>query len=88
MTDSCEGCKQGKVCVGEEAILATMLWLESVMEPKENNEVRKRCYREATLMIHHHLGQGNRKKLPDCVVDLVRKTYPDDEGVYMEFKDE
>lgn len=83
MKDSCEGCKQGEVCVGEEAILATMLLLESVI-----NEVQKRCYREATLMIHHHLGQGNRKKLPDCVVDLVRKTYPDDEGVYMGFKDE
>ena len=55
--------------------------------PPNNNERRKLCYKKFTRAIHGSLGQGNRVRLPACVVEFVRNRYPDEDHAYMGFKD-
>ena len=82
----CDRCKEGDVCFGEVAIVATDLWLETQNNKKPNNKIRNRCYKEATSLIHGFLGAGNRERLPTCVVDSIRQAYPDDNASYMGYK--
>ena len=46
-----------------------------------NNEKRRHCYQFFSRVINGVLGRGNRIPLPSCVVDGVRETYPNEEGM-------
>lgn len=53
-----------------------------------NNVLRKFGYQKAVNIIHGVLGRGNRVELPTCVVDGIRNEYPDEDNVYMGYKDD
>jgi hypothetical protein len=42
----------------------------------ENNQIRKKIYREAVFIIHGFLAKNQRRKLPSCVVDGMRSLCP------------
>ena len=48
---------------------------------------RKAAYRQFILWKEGHLGRGNRKVLPSCVVWSVRNRYPAPDGLYLGFKE-
>jgi hypothetical protein len=39
---------------------------------------RFRLYKRATFLIHGHLSRGDRRQLPECVVEEIHTWYPDD----------
>ena len=50
-------------------------------------EIRFRLYRLAIWLLHGHLGRGNRKRLPRCVMGEIRDLFPNRPGVsYVNFK--
>ena len=49
-----------------------------------NKEIRFQLYQQAIYELHGHLGQGNRKELPDCVYADIHDLYHDKE--YVGFK--
>ncbi|KAL3842816.1 hypothetical protein ACJMK2_020800 [Sinanodonta woodiana] len=42
-------------------------------------------YRQFVSWIWHHLGKGNRRILPSCVISKVRDTFPDPLSYYVGF---
>ena len=46
-----------------------------------HKQMRFHCYRYMTYVIHGHLGEGDRRKLPSCVEAAIHETYPDKEFV-------
>ncbi len=57
--------------------------------PMYNNKaIRHRLYIRSVHWIHGPTGKGNRKKLPECVVQVIRDIAPADPGTnYIGFKD-
>ena len=47
---------------------------------------RKAAYRQYILKEHGHLGRGNRRIIPSCVVRCVRDKYPAPDGLYLGFR--
>lgn len=47
---------------------------------------RKADYRQYVLWTYGHLGRGNRRVIPACVVRMIRQTYPAPDGRYMGFR--
>ena len=52
-----------------------------------NRMNRKKCYRVFIAMKYGYLGNGNRKKIPKCVLNGIRMHYPDSNEDYMGHKD-
>eukprot|EP00112_Aurelia_sp_Birch-Aquarium-sp1_P017037 Seg3914.1 transcript_id=Seg3914.1/GoldUCD/mRNA.D3Y31 product="hypothetical protein" protein_id=Seg3914.1/GoldUCD/D3Y31 len=50
------------------------------------NAFRKAAYRQFALWKFGHLGRGNRRILPSCVLTTIRSFYPSPTGQYMGFK--
>ena len=50
-----------------------------------NNNIRYKLYTKATYMIHGELGKGVRRKLPSCVEQAIKDTYPSNDGDYIGF---
>ncbi|XP_065068396.1 uncharacterized protein LOC135693758 [Rhopilema esculentum] len=50
------------------------------------NSFRKAAYRQFALWKYGHLGSGNRRILPACVVTVIRNMYPSPTDEYMGFK--
>jgi len=48
---------------------------------------RKAAYRQYILWKEGHLGRGNRKVIPSCVVWSVQNWYPAPDGQYLGFKE-
>ena len=49
---------------------------------------RKAAYRQFILDRDGHLGKGNRKVCPSCLVKTVRGHYPSQTGAYMGYRPE
>ena len=62
-------------------------WLHGMGEETTNNLIRKHCYRLFIEAHHGYLGQGNRKKIPCCILRGIRTLYPDPNGSYMGHRD-
>ena len=72
----------------ESLYIEGLLFLSSHEEGQEapiNNQLQKHLYHHYSLMSNGHIGRGHREELPKCVVDGVRKLYPDSSGVYQGF---
>lgn len=52
-----------------------------------NTSFRKAAYRQYILWVYEHLGRGNRRVAPSCVVLHIRATYPSADGTYMGFRE-
>ena len=85
----CPKCKL-KECLWKthrnDVILVTDLKGSNGELPK--NVMRKLAYQESVRVIYGVLGKGNRIQLPTCVVEGVRREYPDVEENYMGYKSE
>ncbi|KAE8576666.1 hypothetical protein XENTR_v10004277 [Xenopus tropicalis] len=56
------------------------------VEQVTNMFMRRAAYRNISDWIHGSLGSGNRIPLPSCVVQLVRRRYPEPDANYMGFQ--
>lgn len=50
-----------------------------------HKEIRFKLYRTATRWIHGHLGRGNRRELPGCVVSEIKDLAHETGGLYTGF---
>jgi hypothetical protein len=51
-----------------------------------NNRHRYRCYRACSLQLNGIGEQGVRHPLPNCLVSVIRMTWPEASGIYVGFK--
>jgi P2X purinoceptor 7 len=56
-------------------------------EDNSTRAFRKEAYRQLILARHGHLGKGNRRVCPSCIVLKVGKPYPSITGVYMGYRE-
>jgi hypothetical protein len=55
--------------------------LDGVCPP--HNIIRKECCHRFILLHWGRLGLGNRKKVPDCIINAFRVVFPSPDGNYM-----
>ena len=80
----CEWCGQDE-CVSKRLYNGFVETGEELEEEGlTNKEIQFQLYQQATYELHGHLGQGNRKELPDCVYADIHDLYHDKE--YVGFK--
>ncbi|XP_022181887.1 P2X purinoceptor 7-like [Myzus persicae] len=62
--------------------------LEKIREQEENKTWRFICYKQYTSWVNSWIamGKGNRVVLPSCVVRKIREEYPEQNGIYVGFK--
>lgn len=51
-----------------------------------NTRLRYSAYRTSISFIYGRLGRKKRTQLPSCIVEIVRKMYPSENGEYVDFK--
>ena len=57
-----------------------VLLMYRVDDTLNNTQRRFQMYRECMLLLHGHLGKENCKKLPSCITDEIRQTFPADKN--------
>jgi hypothetical protein len=55
-------------------------------EREANNRQRFRCYRRCSYELNGIGEQGVRHPLPNCLVSVIRMTWPEASGIYVGFK--
>ena len=55
-------------------------------EDNSTRAFRKSAYRQFILARHGHLGKGNRRACPSCVVLEIREKFPSVTGIYMGYR--
>ena len=68
-----------------------VLEIVHVRNDRDDNSTRafrKAAYRQFILDRYGHLGKGNRKVCPSCLVKTVRGHYPSQTGAYMRYRPE
>ena len=53
----------------------------------QNRSLRFAAYKQFIWWIFQHLGKGNRRVIPSCVVWSIRKHFPEANGQYTRFKE-
>ena len=86
--DPCESCGSSP-CVwteNKQQLLTDNAYL--LEEKSTNKQGRFYAYKQMVYALHGHLGKGQRRELPGCVVDGVRALWPEDnKRKYTGFKD-
>lgn len=80
-----------KLCLDPDVLQLAVRNRGDIRNDREDNSTRsfrKASYRQYVLDRYGHLGKGNRKVCPACVVKTVRSQYPSQTGVYMGFRPE
>ena len=62
-------------------------WLCCNFNPNENSSWRYTAYWQFTLPHWGYLGRGKRKVIPSCIVQIIRKRFPDKNEYYTGFLD-
>lgn len=82
----CQYCEQ-EPCVVEQFVLEVQNTVEALEQSgQSDNQNRKELYRCYSASINGPLGKGVRVPHPFCVVDNVRRHFPNSEGKYMGFQ--
>ena len=79
-----------KLCLDPDVLELCIRNRSDIHNDREDNSTRafyKAGYRQFILARHGHLGKGNRRVCPSCVVLRIREHYPSVTGVYMGFRD-
>ena len=79
-----------KLCLDPDVLQLCIRNSSNIRNDQEDNSTRafrKAAYRQFILARHGHLGKGNRRVCPFCVVLTIRKRYPSITGVYMGYRE-
>ena len=79
-----------KICLDPDVLELCIRSTSDIGNDREDNSTRafrKAAYRQFILARHGHLGKGNRRVCPSCVVLEIRKRYPSVTGVYMGYRE-
>ena len=77
-----------KLCLDSDVLELCIRNIGDIRNDCEDNSTRafrKAAYRQFILARHGHLGKGNRRVCPSCVVLKIRAHYPSVTGIYMGF---
>ena len=58
-----------------------------IQNPFVYRSLRYAAYRQFTWWIYTHLGKGNRRVIPSCVLWKIRHTFNEKDGVYVPYSD-
>ena len=77
------------VCLGKRSLLMRIRQENDDEEIKEDEvqsrQFRYQAYRNASFFLRGPMGKWNRRELPSCVVQAIRRLYPDPHGNYTGF---
>ncbi|XP_028406816.1 P2X purinoceptor 7-like [Dendronephthya gigantea] len=79
-----------KLCLDPDVLELCIRNTSDIRNDREDNSTRafrKAAYRQFILARHGHLGKGNRRVCPSCVVLKIRERFPSVTGVYMGYKE-
>lgn len=79
-----------KLCLDPDVLQLCIRSTSDIRNDREDNSTRafrKAAYRQFILTRYGHLGKGNRRVCPSCVVLEIRKRYPSVTGVYMGYRE-
>lgn len=79
-----------KICLDPDVLELCIRSTSDIRNDREDNSTRafrKAAYRQFILARHGHLGKGNRRVCPSCVVLEIRKRYPSVTGIYMGYRE-
>jgi hypothetical protein len=79
-----------KLCLDPDVLELCIRNTGDIRNDREDNSTRafrKAAYRQFTLARHGHLGRGNRRVCPSCVVLKIRERFPSITGVYMGYRE-
>ena len=79
-----------KLCLDTDVLELCVRNVGDIRNDREENSprsFRKAAYRQFILARHGHLGKGNRRVCPSCVVLKIRQRYPSLTGLYMGFRE-
>ena len=79
-----------KLCLDQDVLQLCVRNMGEIRNDREDNSTRsfrKAAYRQFILARHGHLGKGNRRVCPSCVVLRIRRQYPSLTGVYMGYRE-
>ena len=79
-----------KLCLDPDVVELCIRNTGDIRNDREDNSsraFRKAVYRQFILARHGHLGKGNRRVCPSCVVLKIREQWPSVTGVYMGYRE-
>ena len=71
----------------EVAMRSNCDWSHYPFDVGKNECWRYTAYRQYTMWVWGHLGKGNRKVIPSCILWCIRDRYPDSSNNYTGFMD-
>ena len=79
-----------KLCLDVDVLELCIRNRADIRNDQEDNSTRafrKAAYRQFILARHGHLGKGNRRVCPSCVVLKIREHFPSVTGIYMGYRE-
>lgn len=79
-----------KLCLDPDVVELCIRNTEDVRNDREDNSsraFRKAAYRQFILARHGHLGKGNRRVCPSCLLLKIREQWLSTTGVYMGYSE-
>ena len=79
-----------KLCLDPDVLELCIRNTSDIRNDREDNSTRafrKAAYRQFIFAPHGHLGKGNRRVCPSCVVLKIRERFQSITGVYMGFRE-